>query len=236
MITTETPESTNQERVKQYLIEHGYRADMPLPPEPSLAKTLGISRASLREAISGLQSQGILSARHGRGTFVSKYNFDSLVRSLTFHIKLDRVSNPAAVSDELAELVEMRELIESALVAELIDEYVRADILALYAIADQMMVKAERGEEYMQLDWRFHTALYRRSGNSMLLKLLDSFWLICHEVRIPSPSREMLVEVARLHRNVVDAIAARDAKAASAAMRAHFIGLHVPLGDPPAST
>lgn len=221
---------SNQDRMKRFILERGYASGQSLPPEPVLAKELGISRASLREAISALQSQGILETHHGKGTFVSSFSFASLVSSLGFHIALESSAHPQSISHDLHQLVAMRELIESALVAELIHHYRQADILALYALTTKMMQSAERGEEFMELDFRFHTYLYRRSGNEMLLKLLDSFWLICNEVRQPHPSYEYLLKNAENHRKIVDAIDRRDARAASDAMRVHFEALQANSG------
>ena len=223
------PIESNQDRLKRYMLERGMVSGDALPPEPQLARELGISRASLREAISALQSQGILQSHHGKGTFVSSFSFSSIVSSLAFHIALESRANPGQLSVELDELVAMRELIESSLVAELIDTYRQTDILALYALTNQMFHSAERGEEFLDQDFRFHTYLYRRSGNSMLLKLLDSFWTICNQVRQMSPEPEYLRINADNHRKIVDAIAARDARAASAAMRVHFEALRLPF-------
>lgn len=216
--------------MKRFILEHGYSSGDSLPPEPVMAKELGISRASLREAISALQSQGILESHQGRGTFVSSFSFASVVSSLGFHIELESNAHPNSISNDLFELVAMRELIESALVAELIHQYRQTDILALYALTTKMAQAAERGEEFMELDWRFHTYLHRRSGNDMLLKLLDSFWQICNEVRQPELPIEYLRINAENHRRIVDAIANRDARAASDAMRVHFEALRSNTG------
>lgn len=223
---------SNQDRVKQFILERGYSSGDSLPPEPSLAKELGISRASLREAISALQSQGILESHQGRGTFVSSFSFASVVSSLGFYIELATSADPHAQSKDLDQLVEMRELIESALVAELITQYRQADILALYALTTKMAQAADRGEDFIDLDWRFHTILYRSNGNAMLLKLLDSFWEISNRVRLPIPSLEYLRENAENHRKIVDAIASQDARAASDAMRSHFRALRSNTANP----
>jgi len=42
-----------------------------LPPEDELAKRLGISRSTLREALGHLESHGLIARRQGIGTFVS---------------------------------------------------------------------------------------------------------------------------------------------------------------------
>lgn len=224
-ITCPTGPESNQDRLKRFILERGYTSKENLPPEPALARELGISRASLREAISALQSQGIVESHQGRGTFVSSFSFTSVVSSLGFHIQLETQAHPAAHSGSLTQLVQMGELIESALISELIDQYRQADILALYALTTKMQQAAERGEEFMELDWRFHNVLHRRSGNEMLLNLLDAFWEICNQARLPVPPREYLVQNAENHRKIVDAIAQRDARAASNAMRVHFNAL-----------
>ena len=43
-----------------------------LPNEVELSRQLGVSRATLREAIRDLTVQGVLEVRRGKGTFVSE--------------------------------------------------------------------------------------------------------------------------------------------------------------------
>jgi GntR family transcriptional regulator len=54
------------------LIENGdYQPGQQLPPEAEFARQLGISRPTLREALHSLELEGVISCRHGVGTFVS---------------------------------------------------------------------------------------------------------------------------------------------------------------------
>lgn len=49
-----------------------YPAGTQLPPESQLAANLGVSRATLREALRQLQDRGLIIRKHGRGTFIAK--------------------------------------------------------------------------------------------------------------------------------------------------------------------
>ncbi len=60
-----------QDALTHLLAKGGYRPGDKLPPEPELAKQLGVSRATLREVLRALESQGIIVRRRGVGTFVN---------------------------------------------------------------------------------------------------------------------------------------------------------------------
>ncbi len=49
-----------------------YAAGAQLPAEAQMARNLGVSRATLRDALRQLQDRGQIIRRHGRGTFVAK--------------------------------------------------------------------------------------------------------------------------------------------------------------------
>lgn len=60
------------ETALSHLLETGgYRPGDQLPPEPTLARQLGVSRATLREALRSFEQQGSISRRQGVGTFVN---------------------------------------------------------------------------------------------------------------------------------------------------------------------
>ncbi len=60
------------EAALSHLLETGgYRPGDQLPPEPTLARQLGVSRATLREALRSFEQQGSISRRQGVGTFVN---------------------------------------------------------------------------------------------------------------------------------------------------------------------
>ena len=60
-----------QEHLRTLIAEEAYEAEEQLPPETKLAAELGVSRATLREALRGLEQEGVIVRKHGVGTFVA---------------------------------------------------------------------------------------------------------------------------------------------------------------------
>jgi GntR family transcriptional regulator len=81
---------TRQQQVKEYLLNYIEQSKLkrndPLPSESSIAKKLGVSRNTLREAYISLENEGVIVRRHGIGTFVAHSHIirDSLNEFLPF--------------------------------------------------------------------------------------------------------------------------------------------------------
>jgi len=67
------------EALEKRILEGGVRPGERLAPERNLAASLGVSRASLREALQKLTSRGLLISRQGGGTFVTDHLPTSLI-------------------------------------------------------------------------------------------------------------------------------------------------------------
>lgn len=71
------------DRLKQDILEGIYQEKEKLPSEFELAKQLGVSRATLREALRILEEENVILRRHGVGTFInSKPLFTSGIEQL----------------------------------------------------------------------------------------------------------------------------------------------------------
>src|SRR5438270_817707 len=58
--------------LRERLLGGEFEAGEQLPSEPELARSLGVSRSSLRAAIALLEAEGLLRRRHGSGTYVTE--------------------------------------------------------------------------------------------------------------------------------------------------------------------
>ena len=70
-INFDTRLSQVKSAVLEYISQNGLKRNSQLPSEANIAKTLGVSRNTLREAYISLENEGVIIRRHGIGTFVA---------------------------------------------------------------------------------------------------------------------------------------------------------------------
>lgn len=211
-----------QEEIKQVILDRRLPPGAPIPTETELIAELGISRGSLREALKGLQARGIIDVQHGRGMFVGRPSMDSMVDGLIFHGRLDDHRDDLTTA---AELVEIRELLESALVAR-VATAAPADLIAELEATVRAMEQTTVGDaEFQDADRRFHDLLYSRLGNALVCQLVRAFWDVLDAVRpqLATGTSDHAANVAH-HRAILDRVRAGDAAGASSAMTDHFRG------------
>ena len=207
-----------QESLKAYIADNRVVSGAPLPPEGELAARLGVSRGSVREAIRGLESLGIVESRRGIGVFVARFSFAPLLDNLAFGLR-------EAVR-EIAEMLQIRRALEVALIDDVVALASDADIAALREITDRMKARALRGESFAEEDQAFHHALFASLGNATLLQLMDVFWLAFFKAADDlTLDNADPVATWRDHDGIVAALAARDAQAARARLEQHYDGI-----------
>ncbi|MCL2552531.1 MAG: FCD domain-containing protein [Actinomycetia bacterium] len=207
-----------QDRIVDLVVEMDLDPGDPLPPEPELMRTLGVSRNSVREALKGLQALGIVDVRHGYGTYVGSGALRSLEPGLLFHSRLGvRRDNPRALLD----IVEVRALLESGLVRRAARELERADLDRLHEELDALAADGDAGRAGH--DRRFHELLYEPLGNVLALQLIALFWDVYRQLEADmAKPRTDHAHVVRQHRQVLEALEARDPDAAAASLAEHF--------------
>jgi DNA-binding FadR family transcriptional regulator len=203
---------TVQDRIVALIHDRGLTAGAAMPTEPQLMDVLGASRNSVREAIRALQALGIVEIRHGFGTFVGRASLDVLSPSLEFRIR----SGPQGGIKALHDLVEVREIVETGLIARVAGNTSDTRLSALDALVTAMQTDLEA-------DRAFHALLYENCGNELVLQLIDLFWQVYHQVEpVLGAPEDHMDDIVTNHRRIVDALRAQDPAAASEAMRRHF--------------
>ena len=196
------------------LIEKGeYGSGQRLPPERDLARQLGVSRPSVREALIALEVEGYVEVRVGSGVYV----LDSRRASVP---KLPADSGPF-------ELIKARWLIEAECAALAAKHATRAQVKGIEEALEQMQAERAKGTMPLGADRQFHLAIAEASGNSALALVVKTLWdqrtgplflRLEHHFDTPGLWEAAVTE----HRAIVQAIARRDAQGARAAMRRHM--------------
>ncbi len=122
--------------IKQRIENGVYKPGEKLTAEPELAKILGVSRGTLREALTSLENEGVITRKHGKGAFVNK-NSSRIVAGLE---RLDSLMSTIRSSGQTAEdqVISVEEiLINSELAATLeVEENASAYAIESLRIAD----------------------------------------------------------------------------------------------------
>lgn len=207
------------ERLKELILESNLSAGDPMPTEFELMESLNVSRNSLREALKALQAVGIVEVRHGFGMYVGQMSLGGLVDELTFHGQLAMQGG----HESLLHLVELREMLEWALVERSIDRFSEADLDELSQVLERMDDEARAGRVTSETDRLFHEVLYRALDNPLASQLLGAFWIVFQQLQQDLPQIEEKPRVnADNHRAIYDAIRTGDRARAVAAMERHF--------------
>lgn len=207
-----------QDALRAFILDNKLRAGDPLPPETDLARQLGVSRNSVREAVKAMESLGILETRRGSGLYVRAFSFAPLLENLPYALLFDL--------RELAELLEIRRALETGLIGAAMRGMPPTAIAALEEVVAAMETRASRGEGFGDEDRRFHQILFESLGNQTLLKLLDIFWLTYQEAsRHTDMDNPDLIPTYQDHAAISAAVAAGDVAAARAALDRHYAGV-----------
>ena len=201
------------EQISEWIAENGLKAGDRLPPERELAVRLGVSRATLSQALVALEVVGVVAVRHGDGTV------------LTDQAGSARITDAIrAHADRLPEVIEARDALETKLAALAAQRRTGADLAAIEEALDRMEKDIDAGGRGVDGDELFHGAVTAAAYSPLLAQMMATIRQLIVETRIESLSqpgrpRDSLAG----HRKVADAIAAGDPAAAASAMHEHVM-------------
>jgi GntR family transcriptional repressor for pyruvate dehydrogenase complex len=191
-----------------------------LPSESEIVRREGVSRTVVREAISRLQAAGLVSTRHGIGTFVCE-------PAEPGDFGLDG-STGSTAGDVLA-LLEVRLAIESEVAALAAVRRTEAHLKDLTFAMESFSQEINTGRNAVNPDFQFHLGMAKAAGNRYFLDILTTLGSkVIPRARLKideqDPQRqEYLKRINNEHEDIYNAILRRDPEAARAAVRNHLI-------------
>lgn len=163
--------TTLSDRVADEILEdiyaQGLAAGAVIPPEGELAKTFGVSRIVVREAVRMLVAREVLDSGQGRPARVREPSSKVLTQLFEHHLRLRNLDH--------AKLIETRRVLEGQLAADAADA-VASGALTTNDMADalaEMGWHADDMESFLKADLRFHHALGELAQNPVISLILD---------------------------------------------------------------
>lgn len=207
-------EQTMQRLYNRIVVEKQIAAGEKLPNELELSAQMGVSRATLREALRMLAAQGVLEVRRGKGTFVS---------GRVEEIEDFGFSDLEHLRGQLRDLFELRAIFEPSavrLACRRATEEERAEILALGAAVEACIY---RGEDRTAADRAFHAAIVRAAHNEFMVRLLPVIdRAVAAAIASGEHAEELADDTLRDHALLMDFFEKRDAFGAEHAMAIHL--------------
>lgn len=199
-------------QLREYVATTGLRAGDRLPSERELADSMGVSRASIKQAIVALEVQGLVEIRHGGGTYLRK---DSL--------STEPIAALVERRRRLPDVLDAREALESKLAELAALRRTDQDLAEIEAALEAMRREIEDGAIGENGDRRFHAAITAAAHSGLLAEFMREIAEQIAESRHESlqqpdrPEKSLAQHVA-----IAEAIRDQDPDAAVAAMRAHL--------------
>ncbi|AGE21928.1 MULTISPECIES: FadR/GntR family transcriptional regulator [Geobacillus] len=196
------------EQIVQLLASGQVKPGDKLPPEMELMEKLGVSRPVLREALSSLETMGVITRKTRGGTY-----FNDKIGSEPFSVML------ALSIDNLPAIIEARMALELGLVTIAAEKITDEQLEQLKETID--MIADSEDDNYGVYDKRFHKIIALSANNPVVEGMIFSL-LITHEKMdrlIRTRDREITVEH---HLAIYHALKKRDPYEAFAQMYRHL--------------
>ncbi len=202
---------------ERIIVQKEFAPGARLQSEPELARMLGVSRTTLREAIRYLVAQGILEVRRGRGTFVA----DDVSQVGDFGLgALSRMLG------RLSDLYEMRSLFEPQTAMLACARASDAELENIAALAARVERLIASDGNWPDADQAFHEAIASASHNEFVIQLFPVIGSAVHEIMLVSGNKERLQEITiQDNRTIVEFLRLRDEQGVKAAMSVHILHL-----------
>jgi len=205
-------------RVVEAILRGDFGPQGRLPTESELAASYGVSRPTIREALSRLRSDGVIDSKRGAGSFVVRMPAAptatlALIRSLA----------------DVERYYAFRSCVEAGAAAEAAEFRTPEDLEALHAAYEALNAQEETGGSAVEEDVRFHLAIARCSHNPFFVTTIETSvapirqFMELAQNATDGRDAERALATRVEHQAIVDAIVRRAPAEAAEAIRTHIL-------------
>jgi DNA-binding FadR family transcriptional regulator len=197
-----------------------------LPAERDLARLLGVSRPTVREALIALEIAGLIEVRTGSGAFI---------RPRAPSLEEEARASTGDTGPSPFELLSARRVVEPPVAAHAAQTITPAELEGLMeAIELQESRRNGTHWEKLEADRLFHTRIAGATHNAVIIAIVDDLWkgmfgpifaILSERTQLTNRQTMTLDD----HRTIHACLARRDAPGAQAAMLAHLVHVEMTL-------
>jgi GntR family transcriptional repressor for pyruvate dehydrogenase complex len=221
------------EQIVAAIKEGSFPVGSKLPSEFELAERMGVSRPTIREALSALTAVGLIESKPGSGNYIR--NGTSFIDSIGNEALLVLENEASCI-----EIMEARGLFEPPAASLAARKCTKEDVDHLYTTYKKLRELAKKGDfdPYFDADKEFHLAVVKAAGNSLvsnalipLINTMDQhlYREFTHDYYFKTQLR--LKEVAGFHGKILKAIEASDRGLAAQAMKEHWERMRIAVSS-----
>ncbi len=215
------------QQIREAVLAGKFQVGDRLPNERTLAEQFAASRTSVREALRGLQQEGVVYTKKGvhGGAFVADLDHRLVSRSFQTLLQLRKIS--------INHIAEVRLIFEPEAARLAALRATPQDLKELEEVIEKMSSLVEAGNPPHLFDLKFHKLVARAADNPILEMLADSMLEVASQVITGlHPSLEVLRHVVRRHLQVFEAIKNKDGDLAFSLMSDHIVDVQRRLARP----
>ena len=192
-----------------------------LPTEPTLCAQFGFSRTVIREGLKLLEERGLVRVEQGRGTTVQPRSSWDLLDPVVLRITLTYDNDMSLLDD----LIAVRRVLEREMARTAATRLTEDELVALAENVEQMESSYDDYDRFRSFDQAFHAIVMKASGNEVGLTIVRTIHR--HGGATPplssaATSRAELKRTAMEHREILEALVARDGELAAERLSTHI--------------
>jgi len=205
------------DKILEFMTTGDFQPGDRLPPENFFTERFNVSRVTVRESIKKLSSMGVVSVRHGQGTFVNKITPSTLMLQLYPMMMMNK--------SDLEQIYDARICLETGIAGLAARNRTQQDLDKLKGLLPMMdeSIKDANVERFSQLDMELHTFI----GNAAKNEVLVTMYKMLNEVRkrgilLSNQTLEVITQSNQVHAMLLEAIERQDVESAQTIMTEHL--------------
>jgi GntR family transcriptional repressor for pyruvate dehydrogenase complex len=199
--------------------QRNYRPGERLPSERELAEWCEVGRGVVREVLSILENLRYIERRPQSGVYLGKDASAVSLETLVLASGMGLALSPKV----LAQSLEVRRILEINAVTLACQRRTEEDLAEIEGLMAEWDRRLQSGEPLAELDKQFHLCLFKASQNEIFVRMVTPFFIMSQSRRNAFfVDRQVAKESNHQHRQLVEALRARDSATAVALISSHI--------------